>query len=35
MNWIAVAQDRDTWRAHVNEVMKFRFSYSTANFLTA
>jgi hypothetical protein len=35
MNWIAVAQDRDTWRALVNAVMKFLFPYSTGNFLTS
>jgi len=35
MNWIAVALDRDTWRALVNAVMKFRFPYSTGNFLTS
>ena len=25
MDWIAVAQDRDTWRALVTAVMKIRF----------
>jgi hypothetical protein len=24
MDWIGLAQDRDRWRAHVNEVMKLR-----------
>jgi hypothetical protein len=26
MNWIALAQDRDRWRALVNEVMKIRIA---------
>ena len=26
MDWIVLAEDRDTWREIVNAVMKFRFS---------
>jgi hypothetical protein len=33
MNWIGLSQDMDTWRALVNEVMKFRIPYNAGNFL--
>jgi hypothetical protein len=34
MDWIPLAQDRDRWRALVNEVMGLRFPYNGGNFLT-
>ena len=32
MDWIAVALDRDRWRAVVNAVMGRRFPYNASNF---
>ena len=34
MDWIDLAQDRDRWRALVKDVMKCRFPYDAADFLT-
>ena len=35
MNWVDVAQERDRWRAVVNEVMNLSISQNAGNFLTS
>jgi hypothetical protein len=34
MDWIDLAQVRDSWRGIVNSVMNLRVQYSSGNFLT-
>jgi len=35
MDWIAVAPDRDRWRAIVNAVLNLRALWNMENFLTS
>jgi hypothetical protein len=34
VDWIDLAQDRDTWRANLSEIMNIRASQNAGNFLT-
>ena len=35
MDWIELAQNRETWRGFMNAVMNLRVSYNAGNFLTS
>jgi hypothetical protein len=35
IDWIALAWDKESWRALVNVVVKLRVSYTAGNFLTS
>jgi hypothetical protein len=35
MDWIALAQDRERWRAFVHKVVNLRFPQNAENFLTS